>query len=67
MKELNFSVNMDEFLPLRDVVFNTLSLPINWESAGRPFEKRSESWNWKGLCLLFREKVLRWLISKKRA
>mgnify|MGYP000809803812 CR=1 FL=1 len=24
MKELNFSVNMDEFLPLRDVVFNTL-------------------------------------------
>lgn len=28
MKELNFSVNMDEFLPLRDVVFNTLRQAI---------------------------------------
>ena len=85
MKELNFSVNMDEFLPLRDVVFNTLRQAIlrgelkpgerlmeiqlanKLASAGRRFEKRSESWNWKGLCLLFREKVLRWLKLKKRA
>jgi len=83
MKELNFSVNMDEFLPLRDVVFNTLRQAIlrgelkpgerlmeiqlaNKLGVSR-FEKRSESWNWKGLCLLFREKVLRWLILKKRA
>ena len=56
-----FQVDMDEFLPLRDVVFNTLRKAIltgklkpgerlmEVHLAARRSGKQSASWSWKGL------------------
>ena len=52
MKE-DLQLNLDAFLPLRDVVFNTLRdailrgelKPISWESAERRSARQSVCWN----------------------
>ena len=54
MKNHDLKVNMNEYLPLRDVVFNTLrqaSLKGELESAGPLSARQSESWSWRGLSL----------------
>ena len=61
--EPNFKVNMNEYLPLRDVVFNTLRQAIlrgELKPGERLMEiqlanklrsvKPSVSWSWKDLC-----------------
>ena len=47
--ENNFKVNMNEYLPLRDVVFNTLRQAIlkGEHRSVKPFV----NWNWKVLYL----------------
>ena len=52
--EPNFKVNMNEYLPLRDVVFNTLRQAI-LRGELKPGERLMEiqpsvSWSWKDLC-----------------
>ena len=52
----DFQIEMNEYLPLRDVVFNTLRQAIlrgefswhsAWESAGPLSGRLSGSWSWK--------------------